>query len=318
MKSTNILIACILAIGISSCENTSEDPQDLEAPIIDHASSTDEISPDHGEIFTEMMNHIPVSFSVEDPSGIGQIKVNVHANFDGHSHARVLTNFETLAIDDIYAVDASNPDFQFPENSTRVEVGTEATDIYWSGDNSRLGGPVLAGMYDFSITATDIYGNQTTFADGSSYLTTIHIRTEYAPKVTVSNLNDGELVGTLGESLTVTGEISKPDHELSGDLAFIWIKLGEEDEDHDHDHDEENSRISNDGYVFDKMWGSSQWIAEGTGADLPDTQNIDLSTLLSGDNKIILPESGDHLDLTIRAEDVNGNTIEKTYEVHMD
>ncbi|GAB3020090.1 hypothetical protein GCM10027284_44250 [Cyclobacterium sediminis] len=317
MKSTNILIASFIAIGIISCENTAENPQDLEAPTIDHAASADEISPDHGEVFTETMDHIPVSFSVEDPSGVGQIKVNVHANFDGHSHARILTDFETLVIDDIYAVDASDPDFQFPENSTKVDVNSTATDIYWEGANSRLSGPVLAGMYDFSITATDIHGNQTTFADGSSYLTTIHIRTDYAPTIAVNNLNDGELIGTSGETLTVTGEISKPVHEFSGDLAFIWIKLGEE-EDEDHDHDEDNHRVSNDEYVYDKMWGNSQWISEGTGADLPDNQYIDLSTLLAGENKIILPESGDHLDLTIRAEDVNGNTIEKTYEVHMD
>jgi hypothetical protein len=316
MKTTNILIASLLAIAISSCENTAENPQDLEAPTIDHAASEDEISPDHGEIFTADMNHIPVSFSVEDPSGVGQIKVNVHANFDGHSHARVLSDFETLALDDIYSVDASDPDFQFTENSTKVNVNSSATDIYWSGENSRLSAPVLAGIYDFSITATDVLGNQTTFADGSSYLTTIHIRTDYAPSVAVSNLNDGELIGAFGEVLTVTGEISKPDHELSAALAFVWIKLGEEEDD-DHDH-EAHERVSNEGYVYDKMWGSSQWISEGSGADLPDNQNIDLSTLLSGENKIILPESGDHLDLTIRAEDVNGNTIEKTYEVHMD
>ncbi|EPR71620.1 DUF4625 domain-containing protein [Cyclobacterium qasimii] len=317
MKTTNILLTSIIAFSFFSCETTSEDPQDLVAPVIDHAESEDEISPDHGEVFTETMDHIPVSFSVEDPSGIGQIKVNVHANFDGHSHARVLNDFEKLAIDDIYAVDASDPDFQFQANSTLVNVNSTATDIYWSGSNSRLSGPVLAGIYDFSIAATDIYGNQTSFADASSYITTIHIRTAYAPSITVNNLDDDELLGSHGETLTVTGEISKPTDDLSAPLAFVWIKLGEEDDDDDHDHDH-SERVSNDEHVYDKMWGSSQWLADGQGPDLPNDQLIDLATLLTGENAIILPATGEHLDLTIRAEDVNGNTTEKIFHVDID
>ncbi|WP_339921904.1 DUF4625 domain-containing protein [uncultured Cyclobacterium sp.] len=316
MKTTNILLASIIAFSFFSCETTSENPQDLVAPVIDHADSEDEISPDHGEVFSESMDHIPVGFSVTDPSGVGQIKVNVHANFDGHSHARVLNDFERLAIDDIYAIDASNPDFQFPANSTKVNVNSVATDIFWSGPNSRLSGPVLAGMYDFSISATDVHGNQTSFADASSYITTIHIRTAYAPSITVNNLDDDELLGSHGKALTVTGEIRKPTDDLSAPLAFVWIKLGEEDDDgHDHDH---NERVSNEDYVYDKMWGSSQWITDSQGPDLPNDQLIDLETLLTGENAIILPATGEHLDLTIRAEDVNGNTTEKTFHVDMD
>jgi len=316
MKKINILFVGIIALILFSCETNSETPQDLIAPEIDHAESEDEISPEVGAILSETMNYIPVSFSVTDPSGVGQIKVNVHANFDGHSHARVLNNFEKLAIDDIYAVNASDQNFQFPENSTKVNVNSSATDIYWSGPNSRLSGPVLAGMYDFSIAATDIYGNQTNFADASSYLTTIHIRTAYAPFIAVNNLDDDELKGTKGQPLTVTGEISKTTDELSAPLAFIWIKLGEEED--EHDHEEHNERVSNEAYVYDKMWGNSQWLTDGEGPDLPNDQIINLATLLTGENAIILPATGEHLDLTIRAEDVNGNTTEKTFHVDMD
>lgn len=317
MKKANILLVGIIILNLFSCETNSEDPQDLVAPEIDHADSGDEISPENGDVFTETMDHIPVSFSVEDPSGIGQVKVNVHANFDGHSHARVLSDFQKLSIDDIYAVDASDQNFQFPANSTRVNVNSTATDIYWSGANSRLSAPVLAGKYDFSISATDIHGNQTSFADGSSYLATIHIRTPYSPSISINNLDDDELIGTKGQPLTVTGEISKTSHELSAPLAFVWIKLGEEEDD-DHDHDAHNARISNEEHVYDKMWGNSQWLSEGQGPDLPNDQTINLATLLTGENAIILPATGEHLDLTIRAEDVNGNFTEKTFHVDMD
>lgn len=322
MKKTNIIFVGIIAFTAFSCGTTIEGPEDLEAPMIEHAEAEDEISPDHNEIFGETADHIPISFSVEDPSGIGQIKVNVHANFDGHSHARVKNDFMTLSVDDIYSVDASDPDFRFPANSTKVNIDSPENDIYWSGPNSRLSGPVMAGKYDFSIAATDVFGNQTGFADGSSYLTTIHIRTPYAPHIAIDNLTDDELVGTGGETLNVEGEIHRTGDALSAPLAFIWIKLGEEHDDHDdHDHDDHDGhdhRVSSEEYAYDKMWGKSQWLSEGEGPDLPNTENLDLGVVLSGDNAIMLPTSEDHMELTITAEDTNGNTTEKTYHVEIE
>ncbi len=316
MKRNGIVLLAFVSTLFLACDPVSESPQDLEAPVIDHADGHDEIEPENGEVFSETADHTHVRFSVEDPSGIGQVRVNVHANFDGHSHARMNNDFVRLDVNDIYSPEASNPDFRFPEGTTRINIDGPGTDIYWTGTNSRLTGPVIAGSYDVGIEATDIHGNQTGYDDGSSYLATIQIRTPYAPSINITNLHDDELEGEVGMPLNVEGSISRTGHELSAPISFLWIRLTEEHDDHEGE-DDHNHRLSEEDY-YDKMWGTSAWLDEGSGPDLPHDEMLDLSKILSGDNAIQIPSGEDHLDLVIRAEDVNGNTTEKTFTVHIE
>lgn len=316
MKTNRIVLLAVASAFFLACETGSESPQDLEAPIIDHAESNDEIEPENGEVFGETADHTPVRFSVEDPSGIGQVRVNVHANFDGHGHARMNNDFVRLDVNDIYSPGASNPDFQFPEGSTRINIDDPGTDIYWTGANSRLTGPVIAGSYDIGIEATDIHGNQTGYDDGSSYLATIQIRTAYAPSISITNLHEEELEAEAGMSLTVQGSVSRTSHELSAPISFLWIRLTEEHDDHEGEGGH-NHRVS-EGDFYEKMWGSSSWLEDGSGPDLPHNEMIDLSKVLSGEYAIQIPTGEDHLELVIRAEDVNGNTTETTFTVHVE
>ncbi|MDN3690342.1 DUF4625 domain-containing protein [Cyclobacterium jeungdonense] len=316
MKTNGIVLMAFASIFFLACETGSESPQDLEAPVIDHAESHDEIEPQNGEVFGETADHAPIRFSVEDPSGIGQVRVNVHANFDGHSHARMNNDFVRLNINDIYSPEASNPDFRFPEGSTRINIDDPGTDIFWAGANSRLTGPVIAGSYDVGIEATDIHGNQTGYDDGSSYLATIQIRTPYAPSISITNLHEEELEAEAGMPLNVQGSISRTSHDLSAPISFLWIRLTEEHDDLEGEGGH-NHRISEEDY-YDQMWGSSAWLEEGSGPELPHDEMLDLSKILTGDNAIQVPSGEDHLDLVIRAEDVNGNTTEKTFTVHIE
>lgn len=317
MKKNGIVLLVFLITISLGCDPVSESPQDLEAPIIEHADGEDEIEPENGEAFSETDDHMHVRFSVEDPSGIGQVRVNVHANFDGHSHARINNDFVRLDVNDIYGPDASNPDFRFPEGTTRINIDGAGTDIYWTGANSRLTEPVIAGSYDVGIEATDIHGNQTGYDDGSSYLATIQIRTPYAPEISITNLHEDEIEAEAGTPLDVVGSVSRTSHELSAPIAFLWIRLMEEHEDHDDDDDDHNHRLSEEDY-YDKMWGNSAWLEEGNGPDLPHDEMLDLSKILTGENAIQVPSGEDHLELVIRAEDVNGNTTEKTFIVHVE
>ncbi|SEI83685.1 protein of unknown function [Cyclobacterium xiamenense] len=318
MKKNGILLFAFASTFFLACGTGDEPPQDLEAPVIDHADGHDYIEPENGEIFSETADHTHIRFSVEDASGIGQVRVNIHANFDGHSHARMKNDFVRLDVNDIYSPEASNPDFRFPEGSTRINIDGTGTDIYWTGANSRLSDPVIAGSYDFSIEATDVHGNQTGFADGSSYLATIQIRTPYAPAIDVTNLHDDELEGAAGSPLDVQGTVSKTDHTLSAPIAFLWVRLMEEHEDHGGGDDGHNHRIADEEYFYEKMWGTSAWLEEGSGPDLPHNEMIDLSKVLTGDDAIMVPSGEDHLDLVILAEDTNGNTTEMKFTVHIE
>ncbi|NHE57439.1 DUF4625 domain-containing protein [Cyclobacterium plantarum] len=316
-KPTYLVLGLAFAF-LPACEPTEEQPNDLSAPVIDHAEGSDHIEPENGEVYGVNSDHMNIRFSVEDPSGIGQVRVNAHANFDGHSHGRINNNFVRLDINNIFSPTAENPAFRFPEGSTRININASETDIYWAGSNSTLSGPVIAGSYDVGIEATDIFGNQTGYDDASSYIATIQIRTPYAPAISISNLHEGELEAEAGTPLEVQGSVAKTDHELSAPITFLWIRMAEESHDEDgDDHDGHNHRVA-EGDFYDKMWGSSAWLDEGNGPDLPHNEMLDLSKILTGDDAIIVPAGEDHLDLIIRAEDSNGNTTEEIFTIHVE
>lgn len=314
MKKTFLYGVISLAFAAFSCQTDDDPIRDLDAPVIGNADGHEAIRPANGEIREANTDHMHVRFGVEDATGIEQIRVSIHANFDGHSHARVKSDFEKLNVSDIYSPDAANPDLRFPAGATRVNVDGTGTDIYWAGPNSRVEGHVLAGPYDFVIEATDILGNQTSYADNTTYLATFYIRRPYAPVIDVINLHDDELEGEAGEALEVQGTVGIGGHELSSNLAFLHVRLTEEHDDHGG---EANHRVM-DGDFYDKMWGVSAWIEGANGPELPSTTQINLAELFTGENAIILPEGEDHLELIIWAEDVNGNITEAVYEVHID
>lgn len=317
MKKLQLLGMMCLAVIAYSCKTDDDPSQDLEAPIIEHADGYDHISPENGEVIAASSDHVNLRFAVEDPSGIEQIRVNIHSKFDGHGHGRVLNDFERLEINDIYSPDASNPDLKFPAGTTRVNVDGTGTAIYWQGAASRLNGHVIAGPYDFIIEATDIFGNQTSFEDGDSYIATFQIRTPYAPLVEVTNLHDDELEGTVGEALELEGMVGKGEHELSSDLAFLWVRLTEEHEDEHDDGDDPNHRVL-EGDFYEMMWGNSAWMSELNGPALPNTTLLNLSEIFTGANAIMIPPGEDHLELVIWAEDIIGNISEMHYMVHVE
>ncbi len=312
MKKTFLYSLLGLAIVLGACETDDDPIRDLEAPVIGPADGRDAIRPENEEVRAATTDHMHVRFGVDDPSGIAQIRVDIHNSFDGHAHGRVMTDFEPLNVDDVYSPNASSPDFRFPEGATRVSVDGPGTDIYWGGPSSRVQGEVLAGPYDFVIQAIDIHGNQTSFADGSNYFVRFHIRRPYAPVVEVTNLHDGEIEGEAGEPLQIEGTIGKGDHELSSDISFVWVRLADEHEDEGHNH-----RVL-DEYYYEKTWGASTWRSGMSGEDLPDSQSLNLADVFTGENAIIPPHGADHLDLIIWVEDQSGNITEMTYEVHID
>lgn len=307
----------ILAIVLFSCETDDDRLRDLAPPVIAPAEGQEEIRPFSGEVRGPSTDHAHVRFAVEDPSGIAQIRVDIHSSFDGHTHGRIMTDFEPLNVDDIYSPESSHPNFLIPRGATKVNINGPETDIFWAGPGSRVSGNVLAGPYDFTIQAIDVHGNQTTFADGSNYLATFYIRTPYAPQVVLEDLKDGALEGEPGEPLSVRGTIRKPPHELATDLKFIWIRLTDEEDHHDHDHNHDHAhgrRLTGD--YYERMWGSSTWRDGFSGSDLPNGSLIEIEQLLQGENAIQMPSNADHLDLIIWVEDMGGNISRYVYEVH--
>lgn len=316
MKKYLSYLALGLAVVHASCTD-NDDPAvvDRDAPVIAFAEGRDGFRPANNEVRRGTTDHMHVRFSVTDASGIGQVLVDVHNSFDGHTHARMLNNFEALNVKDIYSPDAGNPAFRFPQGATFLNVDNSTTDIYWEGPTSRVEGNVLAGPYDIIVSAVDIHGNQTGFADDSNYLATFFIERAYAPVVEVTNLEDGEIEGEAGEALEVIGSIAKGTHSLSSEIKFVWIRLAEE---HDHNHSHSAMARVKDEVFYERIWGASTWRQGMTGPALPNTDELRFEDILQGENAIILPSGEDHLDLIVWVEDINGNVTQKTYEVHID
>ena len=306
-------ISLVLIVFTAACNSDIDAVNDRDAPVIDKAAGHDELHPVLGFEAPAETDHLPVKFSVHDPSGINQIKVGVHPGFDGHSHARISNEFVQLTVADVYSADASDPAFQIEKGVTSVNIDDVAADIYWEGDRSRVNGNVLAGPYHFSIETSDTHGNQTSHADNSIYSTTFILHRPYAPLITVDNLSDGELVGDTGQQLEIEGQIKTGDHALGSALKFVWIRLTEDgDED---DHSGHNHRIA-EGDLYEKTWGTSTWRTNvGSDGDLPNNSSIDLATILS--NGIALPNGHAHLELIIWAEDINGNITRRVFPVHV-
>lgn len=300
-----LTLSALAAVTLFSCNTDDDSVRDMEAPVIAAAEGRDEIRPRHGEIRGASTDHMHVRFSVTDPSGIREIRLDIHSDFDGHTHGRIANGFEPLTVLDI---------IQF-NGETRYNQDGHDTDIYWAGPNSRVQGNVLAGPYDFILDATDVHGNVTTHADENNHAVTFYIERPYAPQMVVTNLHHGELEGTPGTPLVVEGTLYKDNHELSSDISFLWVRLAEEDDHHGH-----NQRVQ-DGDHYERMWGTSKYRQQAngnpfTGPALPSGTTLNFSQLFTGDNAIVLPAGADHYELIIWAEDVHGNVTRRAYEVH--
>jgi hypothetical protein len=299
MKKLLSMATLGLLVSVSSCSKDDEEStNDRKAPVIEAAEGRDAIRPQHGEVRSANTDHMHVRFRVRDESGVQQALVDIHHAFDGHSHGKTNGTFEPLSYRKIYEVGGA----------TSFNIDSNFDDVYWGGSASVVSDNVLAGPYDFSIDASDIHGNQTSAGAGNNYLVTFYIERPYAPLVSITNLEDGELEGEKNEPLDVQGSIAKTAHSLSSDIAFVWVRLVEED---DHHHK------TKDGEIYEEKWGTSQW-RNMTGKVLPSTTQIDLAQLLSGADEIRLPNEHGHFELIIWVEDVEGNVVQKKYEVHVD
>jgi hypothetical protein len=297
MKKLWYLAAMGLLVATSCSKDDEEGVNDRKAPTIEAAEGRDGIRPGHGEVRAATTDHMHVRFRVRDESGVQQALVDIHHGFDGHSHGKTNGTFEPLSYRKIYEANGAKS----------LNIDSNFDDVYWAGNASVVSDNVLAGPYHFSIDATDIHGNQTSAAAGTNYQIKFYIERPYAPAVSVTNLKDGELEGVKNQPLDVQGSIQKTAHSLSSDIAFVWVRLT--DEDHKHKTAGED--------IYEGKWGTSQW-RNMSGDALPGTTQIDLAQLLSGGKAINLPNEHGHFELIIWVEDVEGNVVEKKYEVHVD
>jgi len=179
---THILIILSLVLLTFSCKKA-----DTEKPIItdvkvNGSASILNISPNES---------ITVSSLISDNKELSQFKIDIHHDFDGHSHKAMTVRFAEIRIKDILGGSYSlNEQFTISENAS-------------------------SGAYHGTILAVDKEGNQS-----ESKLFWFNIVRAEQP---VINLNVPTTVNN-GESFGITGEISGSVH-----LSLINVKVTSED-----------------------------------------------------------------------------------------
>ncbi len=295
MKRT-LPVALGFSFLLSSCLDSGDDETlDLQSPKITPIVSSQVISPGH---FTEVprdVSSIPLAFQVEDENGISEIVIDVHNGFDGHTHGRIASS-DFVLLNYTHTID--HTDLEDPR--LFVSELDDDLSIYLDDTNPLIpaAGLMLAGPYHFSIKAADLEGNETSYADNTTYHTTLYIQRDYAPQMEVNMLDP--MAGT------VSGRIWRNmDHASSSEIIFLWIYIAAPNP----------TNPAQEGDIrAEWIWGESNWSHQfrpGSGANLTDGEEIDIAELLIGEEAI--RQMTESEVLTIWAEDANGNISVKTF-----
>lgn len=139
MKLLKKITICLF-IGFTgwACGNNDPEAQDTEAPVITVAS------PVAGGTF-EAGSQIRFEAEIEDNAGLAICNVNIHSNFDGHSHGRI----------------AASP-LSYEKSFTLTGKKASITELI------SIPADATPGKYHFIVKAIDAARNATGYADGST------------------------------------------------------------------------------------------------------------------------------------------------------
>ncbi|HSF54811.1 MAG TPA: DUF4625 domain-containing protein, partial [Algoriphagus sp.] len=301
MKNNSFFWLIILSGFLLTSCGDSENPKDLAPPVISSLVKGQQIQPYPGMMVIPTNQSIEVQFSISDPSGVKEILLDVHGGFDGHSHARLSNSFERLNVKRIFSSTSSNSNLVIPAGAQEVSI--DSHEIAWEGANSAVLGNLLAGPYHITISATDLEGNQTGFADGSNYHTTFYIQRPYAPAISLVKKPNGKLEATAGQKLNLVGEIKVTNDPLATPLKFVWLRLTNE------------GNLDKEGNIAEIMIGESFW-RNLNGETLTETLAFDLRAFVD-QNSIIVPAGQSSLSLVIWAEDTAGNVTREAIPIEV-
>ncbi|WKK81912.2 DUF4625 domain-containing protein [Marivirga arenosa] len=293
MKRRLYLSLPILLIFNFACLEEAEDIQ-FDEPQINPLEGLQSISPQYFKIVRPDENEIPLAFSVQDDSGIEEIKIESHSGFDGHTHGRLAFANNFLLFNYFHVIEAS--ELEDPTFFSTIE--DDNLTIYLDERHDGLGEDdnILAGPYHFSITATDVDGNETSYRENTTYHTVIYIQRPYAPQIEINSddLSRGEIRGRIFRNTA---------HELSSDIGFLWLFIEKKDPE----------KPNQEGEIMEEwIWGEANWphqFRENSGKALPSSQEIDIKSLIESEN--ISFDLAEDERMVFWIEDANGNiTVE--------
>ncbi|MCC5944679.1 MAG: DUF4625 domain-containing protein [Bernardetiaceae bacterium] len=208
LKKWNFLgLFALLALFAACNNNDDENPVDNTPPTVSEVT----LNNLRQDIRIAQGERIDFRAKFEDNVELGQFKIDIHDNFDGHSHGRI----------------EATP-FEF------VQVYNMSGRIYEAHEEIAVPADAATGMYHFIVQFFDAAGNE-----GEFYEIDFEITGDNQPQIALRFPNpNAETDMAAGDMLVLQGMVTS---EIG--LAKIAIKLfKEDDDDHDHeggDHDHE-------------------------------------------------------------------------------
>lgn len=190
----NVLLA-VIGSGVMMISCDKDDDTDTTAPVINSAT----IDGKEEGIEANVGNAMIFEVKVSDNEALGQLKLDVHDAFDGHSHDKSSgINWANVAIIDLSGTEQTvSHDMEIPTNAT-------------------------AGPYHAEILVIDAEGNEGEFVER-----VIMIRNGSEPGIEITSPDfTNEVHVSKGSTLSLEGMVTD-----ETDLAEILIILEEEEED---------------------------------------------------------------------------------------
>jgi len=165
-----------------SCQKTTE--TDLTKPTAElkNLSKSVDISQNTAQLAFEL--------ALIDDSELGSYKIEIHSDFDGHSHGRTEASYQAFAFDKAYVISGKNV-----AASEKITVPNTAA----------------TGLYHFQINYFDKSGNEGEFIVNNFEIT----HPQRQPKVVIDQPNFATEVGAeKGKNLALSCKVSDPDDLL--------------------------------------------------------------------------------------------------------
>lgn len=185
---------------IAGCDNENDEPVDTTPPTVSGVTLND--ASENIQVIPRSSMHFDAYF--EDNVLLGQYKIDVHNDFDGHEHGRAMNEpFEyTMTYDLIGKTQTVHEDVEIPEDTT-------------------------PGAYHFTLQYFDAAGNEGELV----VMEFIIVNPESQPIVNIFSPNiEEEIEIAAGESFMIEGTATDADG-----LEEVHIMLGHEEEDN-HEH----------------------------------------------------------------------------------
>jgi hypothetical protein len=296
---SGILLMLFSMIFMYRCSLGDGGPVDVTAPTI-------EVHEPGAGAYLEAGSYINFEAIFKDDFELGSYSIDIHDNFDGHSHGRIART----------GTDPSLVKWSFKRSYTIPEG--MIIFVAQHDDDIEVAANAMAGPYHFIVQAVDKAGNATNYQDGSTVELEVFITNDSQPIVNITNLENGELDIEVDVLFMVEGDVADPTTGEYAGMHSLEVVLGEG---HDPVHQHVHMRIAEDGYedLIDVNFEGAE-LDQFMIDDAIQLDNVFEAinfTLSQAQLDNLVDEGIDHLVLTIKIHDEQGNINMSNTEVHI-